>query len=123
MNIGAAFTEIARLAVWLTPGCPRIHDIQARVCERYRLRPIDMVSARRAREVARPRQVAMYLCREMTPRSFPEIGRMFGNRDHTTVMYACRQIERLRAADKGLDAAICALAAELSTPSRAEQRA
>src|SRR3546814_12581730 len=63
-----------------------IDDIQRRVAEHYRLKPADMVSARRAREVARPRQVAMYLAKRLTPRSLPEIGRRFGGRDHTTVM-------------------------------------
>jgi chromosomal replication initiator protein len=59
-----------------------------------------MHSARRARAVARPRQVAMYLCKQLTPRSLPEIGRKFGGRDHTTVMHAVRKIEELRAQDR-----------------------
>jgi chromosomal replication initiator protein len=54
-----------------------------------------MYSARRARAVARPRQVAMYLAKQLTPRSLPEIGRKFGGRDHTTVMHAVRKIEQL----------------------------
>jgi len=58
-----------------------------------------MHSARRARAVARPRQVAMYLAKQLTPRSLPEIGRRFGGRDHTTVMHAIKKIEELRAAD------------------------
>jgi chromosomal replication initiator protein len=56
-----------------------------------------MTSARRVRAVARPRQIAMYLSRELTKQSFGEIGRRFGCRDHTTVLHACRQIDRLRA--------------------------
>ena len=63
------------------------------------MRMADMQSARRARAVARPRQVAMYLAKQLTPRSLPEIGRKFGGRDHTTVMYAIRKIEELRAID------------------------
>jgi len=63
----------------------------------------DMVSARRARAVARPRQVAMYLAKQLTPRSLPEIGRKFGGRDHTTVMHAIRRIEELRALDMTLN--------------------
>lgn len=78
---------------------PSIAEIQRRVCERFHLKPIDMVAARRSRDVARPRQVAMYLAKEMTPRSLVEIGRRFGGRDHTTVLHACRQVERLCAAD------------------------
>jgi chromosomal replication initiator protein len=60
-----------------------------------------MHSPRRARAVARPRQVAMYLSKQLTSRSLPEIGRMFGGRDHTTVMHAVRKIEELRASDHG----------------------
>jgi len=58
-----------------------------------------MHSARRSRAVARPRQVAMYLAKQLTPRSLPEIGRKFGGRDHTTVMHAVRKVEELRTAD------------------------
>jgi chromosomal replication initiator protein len=73
-----------------------IEEIQRRVAEHYGIRIADMHSARRARAVARPRQVAMYLAKQLTPRSLPEIGRKFGGRDHTTVMYAIRKIEDLR---------------------------
>lgn len=76
-----------------------IDEIQKRVAEHYGLKLSDMHSARRARVVARPRQVAMYLAKQLTPRSLPEIGRRFGGRDHTTVMHAIRKIEELRAAD------------------------
>ena len=66
------------------------------------IRLADMHSARRARAVARPRQVAMYLAKQLTTRSLPEIGRKFGGRDHTTVMHAVRKIEELRASDRQL---------------------
>ncbi|HXQ50224.1 MAG TPA: chromosomal replication initiator protein DnaA [Stellaceae bacterium] len=79
-----------------------IDEIQKRVAEHYNIKFSDMHSARRARAVARPRQVAMYLCKHLTPRSLPEIGRKFGGRDHTTVMHAVRRIEELRAADRAL---------------------
>ena len=79
-----------------------IDEIQKRVAEHYNLRLADMHSARRARAVARPRQVAMYLCKQLTPRSLPEIGRKFGGRDHTTVMHAVRKIEELRASDPSI---------------------
>ncbi len=79
-----------------------IDEIQKRVAEHYNIRLADMHSARRARAVARPRQVAMYLCKQLTPRSLPEIGRKFGGRDHTTVMHAVRKIEELRAVDRTL---------------------
>jgi chromosomal replication initiator protein len=79
-----------------------IDEIQKRVAEHYNIRLADMHSARRARAVARPRQVAMYLCKQLTPRSLPEIGRKFGGRDHTTVMHAVRKIEELRTTDRTL---------------------
>jgi len=59
--------------------------------------------------VARPRQVAMYLAKKLTPRSLPEIGRRFGGRDHTTVMHAVKRIEELRASDREIDADVTAL--------------
>jgi len=76
-----------------------IEEIQKRVSEHYNIRQSEMYSARRARAVARPRQVAMYLSKQLTSRSLPEIGRKFGGRDHTTVMHAVRKVEELRATD------------------------
>jgi chromosomal replication initiator protein len=78
-----------------------IDEIQRRVAEHYNLRVTDMSSARRARAVARPRQVAMYLAKQLTARSLPEIGKKFGNRDHTTVMHACSRITELMEKDGG----------------------
>jgi chromosomal replication initiator protein len=76
-----------------------IEEIQRKVAEHYNIRLTDMSSARRARAVARPRQVAMYLAKQLTSRSLPEIGRRFGNRDHTTVMHAVSRISELMQAD------------------------
>ncbi|MGQ0663419.1 MAG: chromosomal replication initiator protein DnaA [Pseudomonadota bacterium] len=78
-----------------------IEEIQKRVAEHYSIRLADMHSPRRARAVARPRQVAMYLAKQLTSRSLPEIGRKFGGRDHTTVMHAVRRIEELQSTDNG----------------------
>ena len=78
-----------------------IEEIQKRVAEHYNIRVSDMSSARRARNVARPRQVAMYLSKQLTQRSLPEIGRRFGNRDHTTVMHACARVAELMGRDAG----------------------
>ena len=72
-----------------------IEDIQKKTAEFYKLDVRDFHSPQRARRVARPRQVAMYLARKLTTRSLPEIGRRFGGRDHTTVLHACRRIEAL----------------------------
>ncbi len=79
-----------------------IEDIQRRVAEHFNLRLNDMLAKRRAQAVARPRQVAMYLAKQLTPRSLPEIGRKFGGRDHTTVIHAVRKIEELRQVDSVL---------------------
>ncbi|NBC31195.1 MAG: chromosomal replication initiator protein DnaA [Alphaproteobacteria bacterium] len=72
-----------------------IDDIQKRVAEHFNIRVSDMSSARRSRSVARPRQVAMFLAKQLTARSLPEIGRKFGGRDHTTVMHAVKRVEEL----------------------------
>ena len=72
-----------------------VDTIQRTVASYYRIKPEDMSSGLRARRVARPRQVAMYLCKRLTSRSLPEIGRLFGGRDHTTVMHALKKISAL----------------------------
>ncbi len=76
-----------------------IEEIQRKVSEHWNIRLTDMSSARRARAVARPRQVAMYLSKQLTSRSLPEIGRKFGNRDHTTVMHAVSRVQELMTTD------------------------
>ncbi len=78
-----------------------IEEIQKRVAEYYNIKVAEMSSARRAQMVARPRQVAMYLAKQLTSRSLPEIGRKFGNRDHTTVMHAVKRVDQLRSTDVG----------------------
>jgi chromosomal replication initiator protein len=79
-----------------------IDEIQKRVAEHFNMRLGEMTSDRRARAVARPRQVAMYLAKQLTTRSLPEIGRKFGGRDHTTVMHAVRKVEELKVTDPAL---------------------
>jgi chromosomal replication initiator protein len=76
-----------------------IDDIQRKVAEHYNIRLTEMASARRSRAVARPRQVAMYLAKQLTSRSLPEIGKRFGNRDHTTVLHAVQKITSLMQED------------------------
>ena len=78
-----------------------IEEIQRKVAEHWNIRLTDMASPRRARNVARPRQVAMYLAKQLTSRSLPEIGRRFGNRDHTTVMHAVQRVAELMERDAG----------------------
>jgi chromosomal replication initiator protein len=77
-----------------------IEEIQKRVAEHFNIRVADMHSARRARSVARPRQIAMYLSKQLTSRSLPEIGRKFGGRDHTTVMHAVKKVGELALHDQ-----------------------
>ena len=77
-----------------------IEDIQKRVAEYYGIKVSDMQSARRSQNVARPRQVAMYLAKALTSRSLPEIGRKFGGRDHTTVLHAVRKVQEVKTQDR-----------------------
>ena len=77
-----------------------IDEIQRKVAEHFNLKVAEMYSDRRARVVARPRQVAMYLAKQLTSRSLPEIGRKFGGRDHTTVMHAVKKVDELIALDQ-----------------------
>lgn len=78
-----------------------IEEIQRKVCEHWNVRLTDLCSPRRSRAIARPRQVAMYLAKQLTSRSLPEIGRKFGNRDHTTVMHAIARVSELLEKDAG----------------------
>jgi Bacterial dnaA protein helix-turn-helix len=86
-----------------------ITEIQRLVAKRYKVKRADILSARRTADVTLPRQIAMYLARTMTLRATTEIGRRFGNRDHTTVLHAVQKIERMRARDPEFDAQIRAL--------------
>ena len=79
-----------------------IEEIQRKVAEHYNIRLSDMIGPKRLRAIARPRQVAMYLAKQLTPRSLPEIGRRFGGRDHTTIMHGVRKIEDLMSTDSQL---------------------
>jgi chromosomal replication initiator protein len=90
-----------------------IDEIQRACAAHYRIDTSEMRSARRARAVARPRQVAMYLAKKLTPRSLPEIGRIFGGRDHSTVIHAVRTIEALRKENADIDQDIRTLQSQL----------
>jgi chromosomal replication initiator protein len=76
-----------------------IDNIQRVVADYYKIKVADLLSKRRSRSVARPRQMAMSLAKELTNHSLPEIGNAFGGRDHTTVLHACRKIKELRETD------------------------
>lgn len=94
--------------------CPSIEEIKERIARHYAIRVSDLESDRRSRDVARPRQVAMYLARQLTPQSLPMIGRRFGNRDHTTVIHAIRTIKRLRCEDDQIATDVLTLEKDLA---------
>jgi chromosomal replication initiator protein len=109
------------LAPQLCPTCGApvsgrlmVTHIQALVAAYYKIPVREMTSERRHRAVARPRQVAMYFCYELTPKSFPDIGRRFGNRDHTTVIHAVRTVQSLLLTDLSIEADVKALRERLA---------
>ena len=79
-----------------------IEDIQEAVAAWFHIKIADLKSRRRSKTLVHPRQIAMFLCRELTDASFPEIGRLFGGKDHTTIMHACRQIMKAKDGDNVL---------------------
>lgn len=102
ITMDIAEMAIADLIGAREPRRIRIEDIQKVVANHYNVSKNDLLSARRTRAIVRPRQIAMYLAKTMTPRSFPEIGKRFGGRDHTTVLHAVRKVEELAAGDETL---------------------
>jgi len=92
-----------------------MEDIQQKVARFHHVRPSDLKAKKRTKELVLPRQVAMYLCRTLTELSFPDIGRGFGGRDHTTVMHACRQIDKLLQADSAFKANLEQLTEEITS--------
>ena len=94
---------------------PTVDKIQRATVEQFGLRMDDLLSKRRARAIARPRQIAMYVCKKLTTRSLPDIGRRFGGRDHTTVIHAVKKIEALRASDPAINQQVETLINTLKT--------
>jgi len=90
-----------------------VDEIQKAVAEHYLMKQADLLSERRTRSVARPRQLAMYLAKNLTTRSYPDIGRRFGNRDHTTALHAVRRIEQLKGEDASIAADVEAITRKL----------
>jgi chromosomal replication initiator protein len=91
-----------------------IEEIQAAVEHHCKVAHIELISARRTATLVRPRQIAMFLSRHLTPNSLPVIGRKFGGRDHTTVLHAVRKIEWLRTRDETLAADLAAIGRTLA---------
>ena len=102
---GARPITIENLNLWLADFLRAydrrvtIEEIKKKTAEHFGLKVADLESPNRSRSIVRPRQIAMHLARQLTPRSYPEIGRRFGNRDHTTVMHAVETIQRMSALD------------------------
>lgn len=94
------------------PKRASIDLIQRAACEYFKVEMPDLLSDRRSKEIVRPRQVAVYVCRKLTLQSLPQIGRRFGNRDHTTIMAACKKIETLRKTEPAIDQAVVTLSAK-----------
>lgn len=99
LNVETAEAAIRDLVRTRDPKRVKIEEIQKLVASHYNVTRADILSARRTANVVRPRQIAMYLSKVLTPRSLPEIGRRFGGRDHTTVLHAVRKIEALAGTD------------------------
>lgn len=83
-----------------------MEDIQEAVCAQFHVKMTDLKSRRRSKTLVHPRQIAMYLCRELTDASYPEIGRHFGGKDHTTIIHACRQVTKAKENDQTLQATL-----------------
>ena len=89
-------------------------DIQEAVATRFHVKIAELKSRRRSKTLVYPRQIAMYLCRELTDASFPEIGRQFGGKDHTTIIHACKQITKAKEADTALTASLESLKSQIT---------
>ena len=86
--------------------CPTVAEIRAEVARFYGVTELDLLSARRTRDIARPRQVAMFLCRHLTKHSLPSIGRFLGGRDHSTVIHALESVEDMMKTDSNFKATV-----------------
>lgn len=93
---------------------PSIRRIVAEVSRYYSVAPIDIISKRRTAAIVKPRQIVCWLAKKTTMCSLPEIGRQLGGRDHTTILHACRKIERLSTEDKAFGAELSKLEMELN---------
>jgi chromosomal replication initiator protein len=112
VELAFARTEMA-LAGATRPNEASVEDIQRLVCHHFKLRSVDLLSKDRHKSIAFARHVAMYLCKQRLKCSFPELGRAFGNRDHTTVISAVRKVDALRAVDPEVRAHLEALERKL----------
>lgn len=91
-----------------------MEDVEEAVAAKFHVKLADLKSRRRSKTLVYPRQIAMYLCRELTDASFPEIGRHFGGKDHTTIIHACKQIAKARQSDSTLEATLESLKTQIT---------
>jgi chromosomal replication initiator protein len=105
INLDLAKT-VLRDVIGETKKIVAMDDIQEVVCSQFHVKMTDLKSRRRSKTLVHPRQIAMYLCRELTDASYPEIGRQFGGKDHTTIIHACRQVAKAKEADTALQTTI-----------------
>lgn len=98
----------------LTSDRLTVQVIKQAVSDHYRIPEKELDSHRRDKLAVRPRQVAMYLARHLTPHSYPRIGQFFGDRDHTTVIHACRRVEELKSTDPDLAEAVAQIARRIA---------
>jgi Bacterial dnaA protein helix-turn-helix len=96
-----------------------VERIKTEVAMHFKVTRLDLVSARRTKNIVLPRQIAMYLAKTMTLKSLPEIGRRFGGRDHTTVLHAVRKIKALESSNPHVAAAIATIKASMGIPTDA----
>lgn len=101
-------------AALTVPPMLGIRTIQRAVCEHYGVSLIDLLSSRRTKAIVLPRQVAVWLCRRLTPHSLPALGPHFGGRDHTTMLHNARRIDELRQSDAAMQAKLDAFIAALA---------
>jgi chromosomal replication initiator protein len=113
IDLAFARTEVA--ATTARPNEASVEDIQRVVCHHFKLRSTDLLSKDRHKSIAFARHVAMYLCKQRLKCSFPELGRAFGNRDHTTVISAVRKVEHLRTSDPEVRAHLEAIERKLGS--------
>lgn len=114
IDLAFARTEVAATAT-ARPNEASVEDIQRVVCHHFKLRSTDLLSKDRHKSIAFARHVAMYLCKQRLKCSFPELGRAFGNRDHTTVISAVRKVEALRTSDPEVRAHLDAIERKLGS--------
>lgn len=110
-----AIQEAEQIFVRANPIRFNVEKIQRAVCEHFGVSIVDLVSSRRTQPIVRYRQIAMYLAKKLTTRSLPEIGRRFRGRDHTTILHAVRQIEKLMKADDFIRDAVETITRKINT--------